>query len=292
MSRSRLYHFQLSVFYVLIRLVIRISGTRAAVVFRRIGLAIRYVLFPSLSDGLGGDAHFRTPGPAPVSSMPLWLQTEILSIAEHIDPGLTPFGRPQDLFRATSIAYTPHPGQLLRSMLELCRHDQYDVCFVANIEDLFSGLSTISEVLRQYTMKRSSVLVLVAHKHLHSHLNLSGVDFIPFGNLRRDIDYDTQVQVLTRFLIQSRVQILHIATSSFGEACLVRFGRQLSSCMSIYIHVNHVSHHPTEALHHAVRIAQQCSGLISDWFFSTNDLAGRFTLATGLVPSGSTTIDG
>jgi hypothetical protein len=289
-SRSRLYHFQLSVFYVLIRLVIRISGTRAAVVFRRIGVAIRYVLFPSLSDGLGGDAPFRTPGPAPVSSMPLWLQTEILSIAEHIDPGLTPFGRPQDLFRASSVAYTPHPGQLLRSMLELCRHDQYDVCFVADYEDFLSDSITISEVLRQYTTKRSSALVVVAHKHFHSHLDLAGVDYIPFGNLRPDIDYDTQVQVLTRFLIQSRVQILHIATSSFGEECLVRFGRQLSSCMSIHVHVKPVSHHPTEALYHAVRIAQQCSGVISGWFFSTNDWAERFTSATGLATRSTTTI--
>lgn len=285
MFRRTLYLSGLLTYKLVVKISARWFGQRMSLVIRRIGVAVRFVIFPEYSEPLGERSSYRPSTPGSVSQMPAWLAAEIRWAASHIDPTLLPAGDPQSLYRGTSIALTLAPGEALRSLFEQCHHDYYNLCAVVTQEQFKEFNDVFLSEYRLAGSERNPILIIVTAGRLSDAVCSHNLDVVYTEASFRDLDMESRAYILSRFLIQAKVQQLHLVLSSLTCECAVQFGRQLGEMMLVFVHgMGHLGME-NSALDEAVRVAHQSTGKISGWAFVDKGTADAFALTTGLHAS-------
>ncbi len=177
-------------------------------VFR--GLARRVEVNPSA--GQAGD-QWVSP------TMPAWVRDEILALS-HIEPDLLDADDKVDRYAFYSVPSNPVPGEVYTDLLD--RVGDHGYTHVLLLPWLKPGgadrgaLYHMRAILEAQPAARILVIATEPAESPWKDRVPDGVTYVEFGLLARHIDFQLQVSVLTRLLVQLRPPVAHIINSRVG----------------------------------------------------------------------------
>lgn len=162
------------------------------------------------------------PTKVSAKSMPLWLLNEWRSVNE-IEKQLFPDKKTL----ATTTLYVSEMYELGLLFWRLVKYTVAEPDYILLVPYLSRGGADLFAINYANTMAQEGRRVAVIATEQGSYewatrLN-DGVDFVPFGRLASGLPPDLQLQVLIRFIIQSRAKVLHIIHSHLAYDLIERY---------------------------------------------------------------------
>lgn len=188
-------------------------------VFR--GLARRVEVNPSA--GQTGD-QWVSP------SMPAWVRDEILALS-HIEPDLLDADDKMDRYAFYSIPSNPTPGEVYSDLLEQVGDSVYThVLLLPWLKPGGADRGALYHMRAILEALPSAKILVIATEPAESPWKgrvPDGVTYVEFGLFARHIDFQLQMSVLTRLLVQLRPAVAHIINSRVGWEAVKQHGMAL-----------------------------------------------------------------
>jgi glycosyltransferase involved in cell wall biosynthesis len=186
-------------------------------------------------------ANGQSPAPEASSltapSMPAWVEEEMRAIA-HLEPELIPAGGDLSKYGFYSVPADPAPGEAYFKLLEQVGADDYShVLIVPWLKQggADRGIIYHARAIAE-TMPEARVLVVATEcgdSPWADRLPPS-IRFISFGNIAGHLEFDRQVTVLVRLMVQLQSPTIHIINSRVGWEMVRQYGKQLRQHSSLY----------------------------------------------------------
>ncbi len=162
-----------------------------------------------------------------VPEIPEWVLAEMKVLGTHVDPALYP----NELFLATCQFYSypvlPKPGKVYAQLIQQCTDDYYTHCFaIPWLKRGGADLVSLKHIEFASKQPNSKVLVLLTEPGESPWLTRiqKDVDVLLVSQYESELTYDEMVIVISRLLIQLRVDTLHIINSRHVWEAINRYG--------------------------------------------------------------------
>ena len=172
-----------------------------------------------------------------VPSMPAWVEEEMRAIA-HLEPELIPAGGELSKYGFYSVPADPAPGEAYFKLLEQVGAGEYShVLLVPWLKQggADRGIIYHARALAE-SLPQARILVVATERGDSPWADRlpSSVRFISFGNIAGHLEFDRQVTVLVRLMVQLQSPTLHIINSRVGWEMVRQYGRQLRQHSRLY----------------------------------------------------------
>lgn len=172
-----------------------------------------------------------------VPSMPAWVEEEMHVIA-HLEPELIPAGGDLSKYGFYSVPADPAPGEAYFKLLEQAGGGEYShVLLVPWLKQggADRGIIYHARAIAE-TTPEARVLVVATEcgDSPWAERLPSSVRFLSFGNVAGHLEFDRQVTVLVRLLVQLQSPTIHVINSRVGWEMVRQYGRPLRQHSSLY----------------------------------------------------------
>lgn len=172
-----------------------------------------------------------------IPSMPTWVQEEVLEMS-FIEPELVPPGGDVSKYAFYSVPSDPGPGEAYFRVLEDVGDDKYTHALIipwlkqggADRGIIYHAQAIMAE------MPNARVLVLATENAESPWVERlpAGAVYIPFGKLLGHLDFEKQVGVMVRLLVQLQIPLVHIVNSRVGWEVVRRYPLALKQTSRLY----------------------------------------------------------
>lgn len=163
-------------------------------------------------------------------SMPAWVRDEILALS-HIEPDLLDADDKMDRYAFYSIPSNPVPGEVYSDLLEEVGASIYThVLLLPWLKPGGADRGALYHMRAILEALPTAKILAIATEPAESPWKErvpDGVTYVEFGLLARRIDFQLQVAVLTRLLVQLRPAVAHIINSRVGWEAIKQHGLAL-----------------------------------------------------------------
>jgi glycosyltransferase involved in cell wall biosynthesis len=186
-------------------------------------------------------ANAQSPVPAIGSSsspaMPEWVAKEVYAAA-HIEPELVPDGGDLSRYAFYAVPSDARPGEAYDSILaELDRFEYSHVFLVPWLKQGGADRGVIHHVNALSKLDPAAAILVVSTEPTESPWAdrlPPCVKFLNFGRLLADVDFNKQVLVLARLLIQISPRAIHLINSRVGWETVRAYGLALRQASTLY----------------------------------------------------------
>ena len=199
-------------------------------------------LFRSVADRLEFSATSSQGAVAPPSvwtppAMPGWVVDELKELA-HIEPELLPADDSVDRFQFYSVPVDSAPGRSYRALINaMGGAAPSHIVWVPWLKAGGADRGAIYHVRAIVEANPEACVLVIATEDADSPWAdklPSGVRFVEFGKETRGLDFNKQVVVAARLLVQLAPHTIHVINSRVGWECIARHGLALTQFSSLY----------------------------------------------------------
>lgn len=169
--------------------------------------------------------------------MPVWLREETIALA-HIEPGLLSEYGDLRQYRHYGVPVIPRPGELYQELLQKVGSNRYSHVMI--LPWLVPGgadrgaiyhLNAWAEVV-----PAEKILVLTTEPNDSPWAGKipAGVKMVEFGRLAGEMNFDTQVQLMVRLLVQMQPEVIHNINSRVAWQCIKVAGLALRQRSALF----------------------------------------------------------
>lgn len=174
------------------------------------------------------------------NGMPLWIINEMKAIGREIDPNIYPSTEKLSLYQHYSYPVHTKPGEIYQEILNLCQYTHYTHCFA--IPWLKKGGADFVALLHikfAAEQPNSKVLLLLTEPADSPWLSRvpEGVDVLDLSKYVWELLNEDFLKVITRLLIQLKIDVLHIINSRYVWDVVRLYGLALRNQTKIFASV-------------------------------------------------------
>lgn len=172
-----------------------------------------------------------------VPSMPAWVEDEMRAIA-HLEPELIPAGGDLSKYGFYSVPADPAPGAAYFTLAEQIGGRKFS--HVLLVPWLKQGGADRGIIYHARAIAEStpdaSILVLATERGDSPWADRlpSGAQFVSFGDTAGHLEFDRQVAVLVRLMVQMQAPTVHVVNSRVGWEMVRQYGRPLRQHSRLY----------------------------------------------------------
>lgn len=172
-----------------------------------------------------------------VPTMPAWVEEEMRAIA-HLEPELVPAGGDLSKYGFYSVPADPAPGEAYFSLLEELGEGEYShVLLVPWLKQGGADRGIIYHARAIMEMNPAARILVVATEPTQSPWAdrlPAGTRFVNFGLIAGHLNFDRQVVILVRLMVQLQSPSIHIINSRVGWEMVRQYGRPLHQHSKLY----------------------------------------------------------
>lgn len=163
--------------------------------------------------------------------MPTWVRDEILALA-HIEPDLVDADDNVDRYAFYSVPSNPVPGEVYSELLGRVGDRAYThVLLLPWLKSGGADRGALYHMRAILEAQPDAMILAISTEPAESPWRdrvPDGVTFVEFGLMVRNLDFLSQVAVMTRLLVQLRPPVAHIINSRVGWEAVKQHGLALS----------------------------------------------------------------
>jgi glycosyltransferase involved in cell wall biosynthesis len=175
-----------------------------------------------------------------IPPIPDWVLAEMKALGQAIDPALYP----TDAFIASCQHYVypviPKPGQIYEKLIQQCTVEHYAFCFaIPWVKRGGADFVTLKHIELAHKKAKGKVLVILTEPGDSPWLNRipEGVDILDFSAVASEISHEEMLVILSRLLVQLKIDVLHIINSRHAWEIVCRHGLALRQQTKIFASV-------------------------------------------------------
>lgn len=240
MLKPKLFKGMRLLYLLLDRSIISLFGEKFKQQYVRIAYKIKTRVFPEYGSHIPAHSAVGSSAnnlPLIPPAIPDWVLAEMRDLARDIDPILSP----NPAFIAACQYYVfpvvPKPGDLYKELISYCKSEHYTHCFaIPWLKKGGADVVTLYHLRFLASQPDTRILVLLTEPGDSPWLNQipSGVDIVDASKIIGKIAHDHVILVITRLLIQLKIDVLHIINSRHTWEIVCKHGQALRQKTRIF----------------------------------------------------------
>ena len=169
--------------------------------------------------------------------MPEWVIEEMKNLGKYIDPLIYPSDEKLNMYSYYSYPVHKKPGLIYQEILELCSSTHYNYCFALPwLKRGGADFVALQHINFTSKLKNNKILVLLTEPGDSPWLERlpENIDVIDVSKYIWELSHDDLLSVLTKLLIQIKIDVIHIINSRHLWEIVKRHGLALRSQSKIF----------------------------------------------------------